>query len=85
MNTLKAICNPRPSVFDSSKRDTVLDLTDLADFIAERADATIKPAEFFEENEITEGMHTLLFEGFRRLEGKSSQGGLQSHPGDGRW
>ena len=74
MNTLKAICNPRPSVFDSSKRDTVLDLTDLADFIAERADATIKPAEFFEENEITEGMHTLLFEGFRRLEGKSSQG-----------
>ncbi len=74
MNTLKAICKPRPSVFDSSKRDTVLDLTDLADFIAESADATIKPAEFFEENEITEGMHTLLFEGFRRFKGKSSQG-----------
>jgi Protein of unknown function (DUF499)/Chitobiase/beta-hexosaminidase C-terminal domain len=74
MNTLKALCEPRPSVFDSSKRDTVLDLTDLADFIAGTADAKIKPAEFFEESEITEGIRILLSEGFRRLEGKSSQG-----------
>ena len=29
MKTLKALCRPRPSVFDPSKRDTVLDITDL--------------------------------------------------------
>jgi hypothetical protein len=74
MSTLKALCEPRSSIFDSSKRDTVLDLTDLADFLAGRKGAKIQPAEFFAENHITEGLHTLLFEGFRRLEGKSSQG-----------
>jgi hypothetical protein len=74
MDTLNPLCKPRPSAFDSSKRDTVLDLTDLADFIDGKPDAKIKPREFFEENEVTDGMHTLLFEGFRRLEGRSSQG-----------
>jgi hypothetical protein len=74
MNSVKVLCEPRPSVFDSSKRDTVLDLTDLADFIDGRVGSKIKPGEFFEENEVTEGIHTLLFEGFRRLEGRSSQG-----------
>jgi hypothetical protein len=74
MNTLNPLCKPRSSVFDSSKRDTVLDLTDLADFIDGKPDAKIDPREFFEENEVTEGMHTLLFEGFRRLEGRSPQG-----------
>src|SRR3954464_9375837 len=67
MKTLKALCRPRQSVFDSSKRDTVLDLTDL---IERKIDAP----DFFAENHITEGMHTLLVEGFRRLEGKSAQG-----------
>src|SRR5262245_42390969 len=67
MKTLKAVCRPRPSVFDLSKRDTVLDITDLID-------RKINAAEFFAENHITEGMHTLLVEGFRRLEGKSAQG-----------
>jgi predicted AAA+ superfamily ATPase len=57
----------RPSVFDSQRRDTVLDITDL---IADRID----PAQFFEENFVTEGMKTLLEQGFYRLEGKSNQG-----------
>lgn len=67
MQSLKQVCTPRPSVFDSQRRDTVLDITDL---IADRID----PAQFFEENFITEGMKTLLEQGFRRLEGKSNQG-----------
>ena len=35
--------------------------------------ASTRPG-FFAENYITEGMKTLLTEGFRRLEGKSAQG-----------
>ena len=67
MLTIKQACQPRPGTFDPARRDTVLDLGDL---VEERIDA----AEFFAENYITEGMMTLLTEGFRRLEGKSSQG-----------
>ena len=67
MLTLKQACQPRPGTFDPARRDTVLDLSDL---VEDRIDAT----EFFAENYITEGMKTLLTEGFRRLEGKSSQG-----------
>ena len=67
MLTIKQACQPRPGTFDPARRDTVLDLGDL---IEERVDA----AGFFAENYITEGMKTLLTEGFRRLEGKSSQG-----------
>ena len=58
---------PRPPTFDPTRRDTVLDLSDL---IEDRID----PAAFFAENHITEGMKTLLTEGFRRLEGNSPQG-----------
>ena len=58
---------PRPATFDPTRRDTVLDLSDL---IENRIDAV----GFFAENHITEGMKTLLTEGFRRLEGKSPQG-----------
>ena len=65
--TVTEACAPRPGVFDPSRRDTVLDLTDLID-------GRIDPGEFFAENYLTEGMRTLLTEGFRRLEGKSSQG-----------
>jgi len=65
--TVKEACMPRPGVFDPSRRDTVLDLTDLID-------GRIDPGEFFAENYLTEGMRTLLTEGFRRLEGKSAQG-----------
>ncbi len=67
MKSLQQLCEPRPSVFDSQRRDTVLDLTDL---INDR----VKPEEFFDENFITDGMKVLLEQGFRRLEGKSSQG-----------
>lgn len=67
MKSLKAACRPRPSIFDPAKRDTVLDLTDLAE-------GRINGAEFFEETHVTEGMKTLLTEAFRRLNGKSPQG-----------
>lgn len=67
MKTLKSACKPRDTVFDAARRDTVLDLSDL---VGDR----IKPEEFFPENYITEGMKTLLTEGFRRLEGNSDQG-----------
>jgi hypothetical protein len=42
----------------------------LTDLINDR----VKPEEFFDENFITDGMKVLLEQGFRRLEGKSSQG-----------
>lgn len=60
-------CTPRKSVFDSQRRDTVLDIMDLIN-------DKIDPAAFFEENYVTEGMKILLEQGFRRLEGKSNQG-----------
>jgi len=66
MRTIKQTCVPRPGTFDSARRDTVLDLTDLIE-------NRIEPDVFFAENYITEGMKTLLTEGFRRLEGKSDQ------------
>ena len=67
MKTLKQACEPRPGAFDPTRRDTVLDLSDLID-------GRIDPAEFFAENYVTEGMKTLLTEAFTRLEGKSTQG-----------
>ena len=67
MKTLKQTCTPRASTFDPTRRDTVLDLSDLIE-------RRIDPAGFFAESHITGGMKTLLTEGFRRLEGKSTQG-----------
>lgn len=67
MRNLAANCQPRASVFDKARRDTVLDLTDL---IQNRID----PEAFFRENHLTEGMRILLTEGFRRLEGRTIQG-----------
>ena len=66
MKPLKQLCVPRDSVFDISKRDTVLNLSHLTD-------GKIEAKAFFEENYVTEGMKTLLTEAFRRLEGKSEQ------------
>ena len=65
--TVRQACTPRAGTFDPSRRDTVLDLTDL---VEGRVDA----GEFFAENYVTEGMRTLLTESFRRLEGNSTQG-----------
>ena len=67
MKTLKQACKPRQSIFDISKRDTVLSLNNL---IRDQID----PAEFFDENHMTQGMRLLLENGFKRLEGKSDQG-----------
>lgn len=67
MQTLARACTPRDSIFDASRRDTVLDLSDL---VADRVD----PEAFFRENHVIEGMRILLTDGFRRLEGKTTQG-----------
>jgi predicted AAA+ superfamily ATPase len=61
------LCVPRKSVFDASRRDTVLDLTDLLN-------SKIDPAEFFTENYLTDGLKQLLRHGLRRLAGQSDQG-----------
>ena len=66
-DTLFSLCTPRKSVFDASRRDTVLDLTDLLD-------AKIDPKEFFTENYLTDGLKQLLRHGLRRLAGQSDQG-----------
>ena len=67
MRSLAANCQPRASVFDKARRDTVLDLTDLIQ-------GRIDPEAFFRENHLTVGMRILLTEGFRRLEGRTIQG-----------
>ncbi|MCU0833529.1 MAG: DUF499 domain-containing protein [Chromatiaceae bacterium] len=67
MRTIGQACKPRDSIFDKSRRDTVLDLTDLIE-------GRIDPDAFFRENFVTEGMRILLTEAFRRLEGKTTQG-----------
>jgi predicted AAA+ superfamily ATPase len=64
VKSLDSLCKPRASVFDKSKRDTVLDLVNLAR-------GEIDPGEFFDENWVTEGMKTLLRQAFLRLEGRS--------------
>ncbi len=68
MKTLKQTCKPRKNVFDRSKRDIVLDLSDLLQ------PGKIKAPEFFEENYITGGMKSLFRESFRRFKGDSQQG-----------
>lgn len=66
MKSLKQLCTPRDTVFDPSRRDTVLTLSYL---VSEKIDAKA----FFEENYVTEGMRVLLTEAFRRMQGKSEQ------------
>lgn len=68
MKHLRAACTPRPNVFDRTRRDGVLDLTDLVD------PNKINSADFFEENYITQGMSRLFKETFRRFKGQSQQG-----------
>ncbi|MFC1994401.1 DUF499 domain-containing protein [Chloroflexota bacterium] len=66
MKSLQALCTPRESVFDTTRRDTVLNLMHLAE-------DKIDGKSFLEENWTTAGMQTLLIEAFRRLQGKSDQ------------
>jgi hypothetical protein len=66
---LSQACKPRQSVFDRSRRDVVLNISDLLDDrIAED-----KAFHFFEENYITAGMQTLIDKAFARLENRNSQ------------
>ncbi|GAV24832.1 glycosyl transferase [Carboxydothermus islandicus] len=67
MKTLYELCKPRESVFDETKRDDVLDLTDLVE-------NRIDPYRFFEENFITQGMKTLFDTAFKRFHRKSATG-----------
>lgn len=67
MKTLYEVCKPRESVFDESKRDDTLDLSDLLD-------DSINGKEFFNETYITEGMELLFDTAFKRFEGKAASG-----------
>lgn len=67
MKTLKELCIPRDSVFDSNKTSDVLDLTDLVE-------DKIDPEEFFKENFVTDGMDILLKTAFERFNNKNSHG-----------
>lgn len=66
MKPLAQSCEVRDTVFDSTRRDTVLNLIHLVD-------GKIEPQGFFEETHVTLGMRTLLIEALNRLAGKSSQ------------
>ena len=67
MKTLFELCKPRESVFDETKREDVLNLSDLVE-------GRINPASFFEENYLTGGM-TILFEtAFKRFVNEGATG-----------
>lgn len=66
MKTLKALCNPKATVFDASQRDTVHDILDLKN-------KTINPEVFFDETYFTGGMKSLIKNAFERLSGKGSE------------
>ncbi len=67
MKTLYEVCKPRESVFDESKRDDTLDLSNLLD-------DSIDEEEFFRETYITEGMNLLFDTAFKRFEGRAASG-----------
>ena len=67
MKTLYEVCKPRESVFDESKRDDTLDLSNLLD-------GSINGESFFEETYITDGMELLFDTAFKRFEGKAASG-----------
>jgi predicted AAA+ superfamily ATPase len=69
MPTLAETCKPRQSVFDRTRRDTVLNLSDL---LQNRFDAD-SARQFFSENYITAGMKVLIQKSFDRLSGKQEQ------------
>lgn len=64
---LSQVLEPRQSVFDKSRRDVTLDLSDLAE-------NRIDPEDFFAENYITQGMEQLYEAVFKRLEGELDDG-----------
>lgn len=60
--SLNVLCSPRPSVFESNRRATVLSLDALLK-------NEINGADFFEENYFTNGMQALIERAFRHLAG----------------
>lgn len=67
MKSLFEVCKPRESVFDESKRDDTLDLSNLLD-------NSINGKEFFEETYITDGMELLFDTAFNRFSGRAGSG-----------
>ncbi|NLC67598.1 MAG: DUF499 domain-containing protein, partial [Clostridiaceae bacterium] len=67
MRSLFELCRPRESVLDETKRDDVLDLTNLID-------NRVDPYRFFEENFLTEGMKVLLETAFKRFHRQGATG-----------
>ena len=67
MQSVKALCTPRGSVFTETVRDDVLNMSDL---IEGKVDAD----KFFEENFETKGMELLFETAFKRFAGKSETG-----------
>lgn len=67
LETLYEVCKPRESVFDESKRDDTLDLSNLLD-------NSIDGKEFFKETYVTDGMELLFDTAFKRFEGKAASG-----------
>ena len=67
LKTLYEVCKPRESVFDESKRDDTLDLSNLLD-------NSIDGKEFFKETYVTAGMELLFDTAFKRFEGKAASG-----------
>lgn len=67
VKSLFELCKPRESVFDETKRDDVLDLTDLVE-------NRIDPNRFFEENFVTQGMKVLFETAFKRFHRQGATG-----------
>lgn len=67
MKALFDLCKPRQSVFDETKREDVLNLSDLVE-------GRIDPAAFFEENYLTSGMNILFETAFKRFLKEGSTG-----------
>ncbi|MDK2821471.1 MAG: hypothetical protein PWP31_1436 [Clostridia bacterium] len=67
VKSLFELCKPRESVFDETKRDDVLDLTDLVE-------NRIDPNRFFEESFVTQGMKVLFETAFKRFHRQGATG-----------
>jgi hypothetical protein len=62
---LKSLCKPRPTVFASDRRATVLNLDSFLK-------GQVHGGEFFEENYFTTGMLTLVDRALRHLSGNAA-------------
>ena len=77
--SIHSLCKPRPSVFSSDRRATVLSLDTFLK-------GQVNGREFFEENFFTNGMLTLVDRAFRQLGGSGRRlVGLPAIAGHGGW